>query len=380
MLPAALQPSSEAEQGTYRSRGSVTLIVLALHIGVLLFLFDTLGRVFIPEPPAIAPMLVRFFDQPRGQHRDSDRLALRPRFIKPTALLADSPPKIRIDIPIETPPAPVPSEISASLLSGSKDVQGVGTPRGKTEGVDEGAGHAILHQVAPVYSAASAMAHEHGDVTLRVLVDAQGGPSQIRITSSSGFPRLDQSADEAVKHYRFSPPGKEAQASGYWTTVKVEFDLLRMPVPTSIVAFDSAIKDQITAAERTKTHLSPEVLQTDAMVRRLAGNLFDALSHGAGAGEPGMQSVRATLTPIQVLARQGKLKWVRFAGLASSDFDCGRGTPSVASRTARCEIFEVRQVGGSSYWLTLVEGSGTALENVAIMMDSKLAGRENIVR
>jgi TonB family protein len=220
-------------------------------------------------------------------------------------------------------------------------------------------------------------AHEQGTVTLRVLVDAQGAPSQISVAGSSGFPRLDQSATEAVQHYRFSPSAGNTQARGSWTTVKVEFDLLRMPVPTSIVAFDSAIALQVAAAARSNSQLNPEILKTDEMVRRLAGNLFDTLSR-RHADESALQISHSAPTPIQVLAKQGKLKWVRFMGVASPGFDCGTANLSFEFGTARCEIFEVRQDAGTSYWLSLVGNNGTALENVSITTDTNLLHKGNV--
>lgn len=338
----------------YRSRGGAAIIVLAVHIGALLFVINTVGRVYIPESPVSPPMLVRLVDQPRGPHQDSDPVALRPRFIKPTVRQADTPPNVRIDIPIEVPPAPVPSEISAALLPESKDVEG-----------NAGAGPAILHQVAPTYSQASVRAHEQGTVTLRVRVDAQGAPSQIRVSGSSGFPRLDQSATEAVRLYRFSPPAREAQAGEIWKTVKVDFDMLRMPVPTSIVAFDTAIAGQIAAARRSKPGIRLDILKITPKVTHLSNYLFESLARDH---ESDPKSSRSAATPVQQLARQGKLRAVQFLGFASRGFDCGTATPPSDPRDARCEIFEVQQTSGSSYWLALVGESGTHFENFAIAL------------
>ncbi len=363
MGPAALQVSGEARHGDYRSRGSAAAIALAVHIGLLLLFIGSVGRVFVPKPPAIEPMLVRLIDQPRGQHPDSDRLALRPRFVKPTTHLADMPPNVRIEIPVEIQPAPVPSDIAASLPPGRKDVAADASPRGSSEGMGEGAGPPVLHQVAPTYSAASVRAHEHGTVTLRVLVDAQGAPSQIRVSGSSGFPRLDESATKAVGRYRFAPPARDAAAHGTWATVKVEFDLLNMPIPTSVVVFDSAIAEQIQAAARSKPGLRLDVLKITPRVTWYADRLLDTLAH-SNESEP--QQARTPATPVQRLARQGKLRAVRFAGFASSDFDCGTVTPPSDPRDARCEIFEVQQTSGTSYWLALVGASGTRIENLAI--------------
>ncbi len=342
--------------GRHGSRGGAAIIVLALHIGALVFLINTLGRVIIPESPTVAPMLVRLIDLPRAQHPEAEPPLLRPRFITLPVRPADTPPDVRIDIPVEVAPTPAPTEISATLLPASMD--------------GEDAGLTTLHQVAPTYSEASVRAHEQGTVTLRVMVDAQGAPSQIRLSGSSGFPRLDQSATEAVRLYRFSPPAREAQGRQTWKTVKVEFDLLRMPVPTSIVAFDTAVAGQIAAARQSKPGIRLDILNITPRVTHLADYLLQSL---APDHESDPARSHASPTPIQQLARQGRMRSVRFLGFASRGFDCGTATPPLDPRDARCEIFEVQQTRGSSYWLALVGESGTHFENFAIALADRLS-------
>jgi protein TonB len=374
---AALLPAGGAGRRDYRSRTGATIIVFAVHVGVLLLLVVSLSRIVEPQLPTVPPMVARLIVEPAGQQQVLARPALSPHFVKPSASLADAPPNVRVDFPVEVPPSPQVSDVSASLPSGRKNAEGDGSPNADSDGVGQGKGPRILHQVAPTYSAASVKAHEQGTVTLRVLVDAQGAPSQISIAGSSGFPRLDQSAAEAAQHYRFSPSAGDAQTHRSWTTVEVEFDLLRMPVPTSIVAFDSAIAQQVSAAARSNSQLNPEILKTDEMVRRLAGNLFDTLSR-RHAYESALQNAYSAPTPIQVLAKQGKLKWVRFMGFASRGFDCGTSNLSFDFGTARCEIFEVRQDAGTSYWLSLIGNNGTALENVSITTDASLLHQRKV--
>ena len=46
---------------------------------------------------------------------------------------------------------------------------------------------------------------EQGTVLLTVLVKSDGTASDVEVKSSSGFPRLDRAAIEAVKTWRFNP-------------------------------------------------------------------------------------------------------------------------------------------------------------------------------
>ena len=209
-------------------------------------------------------------------------------------------------------------------------------------------------------------AYEHGTVELRVLVDEQGRPGEVRLLHSSGSSRLDESATNAVQRYRFTRPVKESQAGRAWTTVKLEFELLPMPVPTTIVGFDSVIAEQIAAAKRTNPGLQRDLPEADAIVVRLASNLLQALSI-ARAQETDPQHARSSPTPVQLLATWGKLTSVRFLGRTSRGFDSdiplSEDRPTTGSRlggraAVRCEIFEVKQLGGISYWLAVVGNDG----------------------
>ena len=62
-----------------------------------------------------------------------------------------------------------------------------------------------LSNPAPVYPQASRDDSEEGVVTLDVIVNADGNAETVKVSSSSGYYLLDDSAREAVRHYRFRP-------------------------------------------------------------------------------------------------------------------------------------------------------------------------------
>jgi periplasmic protein TonB len=360
MGTAALGQPRESGLKSYVSRGSAAILALVLHGAVVYLLAGYLGVVRIPQPPSVEPILASLIVQPRSVPATSRLPAMSPTdLIKPAYLPPDTPPNFRIDVPVEAPPAQKPSE--PQLGDGSP------SPRGLTDEPGEGTGIAVLHHVQPVYSAAAEKAYEHGTVELRVLVDEQGRPSEVRLLHSSGSTRLDESATNAVQRYRFTRPVKGSQAVRAWTTVTLEFELLPMPVPTTIVGFDSVIAEQIAAAKRTNPGLHRDLPEADAIIVRLANNLLHALS-SARAVEADPQHARSSPTPIQLLAMWGKLTSVRFQGLTSrgfaSDMPLTEDRPATTgsrlggSATVRCEIFEVKQVGGVSYWLAVVGNDG----------------------
>lgn len=82
-----------------------------------------------------------------------------------------------------------------------------------------------LHNPAPAYPALSARRGEQGKVMLRVQVSAQGQALQVELAQSSGFSRLDQAAQEAVRRWRFIPARQGEQAVEAWVIVPVNFKL-----------------------------------------------------------------------------------------------------------------------------------------------------------
>ncbi len=82
-----------AARDTVGSRGGAAVVVIALHAALLLLMMASLDLIVVPQFPNVAPIMARLIDEPRGQHLESDRPALRPRFLRPSVNLADVPPK-----------------------------------------------------------------------------------------------------------------------------------------------------------------------------------------------------------------------------------------------------------------------------------------------
>lgn len=82
-----------------------------------------------------------------------------------------------------------------------------------------------LNNPAPVYPRVSRRLHEVGIVTVRVYVAPDGAPAVIELMESSGFARLDESALEAVRLWKFSPAKRAGIAVAAWVVVPIEFSL-----------------------------------------------------------------------------------------------------------------------------------------------------------
>lgn len=84
---------------------------------------------------------------------------------------------------------------------------------------------AYLNNPAPGYPAMSRRLGEQGKVFLRVLVSVQGGARQVEIKRSSGSPRLDAAASEAVRRWKFVPARRGDVPVEAWVVVPVSFRL-----------------------------------------------------------------------------------------------------------------------------------------------------------
>jgi protein TonB len=86
---------------------------------------------------------------------------------------------------------------------------------------------AIQYRVQPQmeYPRASRPFRESGRVTTRVYVDATGMPRTVLISQSSGFPRLDAAAIQAVNKARFKPYTENGEATAGWALITLNFEL-----------------------------------------------------------------------------------------------------------------------------------------------------------
>jgi len=62
-------------------------------------------------------------------------------------------------------------------------------------------------------------------VKLQILVNTDGRVEDVRIVAGSGYTELDQTAQRAVRSWRFSPALKNGSPVAAWATVPVVFDL-----------------------------------------------------------------------------------------------------------------------------------------------------------
>jgi periplasmic protein TonB len=84
---------------------------------------------------------------------------------------------------------------------------------------------AYLQPPAPRYPAESRRSRERGLVVVRVLVDEAGRAREVNVQQSSGYPRLDKAACQAVERARFKPYVEEGVARPAIAIIPIEFGL-----------------------------------------------------------------------------------------------------------------------------------------------------------
>jgi len=80
-------------------------------------------------------------------------------------------------------------------------------------------------QTRVAYPRESLRNREQGTVVLRVLVGADGVPQAVEIEKTSGWPRLDRAARDAVKGWSFHAAMRNGVAHSAWALVPVTFNL-----------------------------------------------------------------------------------------------------------------------------------------------------------
>lgn len=222
----------------------IALIIVFAHIGIIALLVNTSYVASSPQiitasllgsmVPAVDTQVVA-----NDPNRPSDRrkpAAVKP---KPQKESVVSRPK-----PVTEPVVPTNAVQTATKQTvndghSESDQQAVSSqqPTSASGSPQTGNGHqeksvtepsmsaSYLQNRSPAYPSRSRELREEGRVLLRVLISAQGKAARVEIKKSSGFDRLDQAAQDAVRHWRFVPARQNGVPIDMWYDVPIEFSL-----------------------------------------------------------------------------------------------------------------------------------------------------------
>jgi protein TonB len=199
---------------SYARRGAIGAALLAVHLGFIgLF---ALSSVAPKADQTLPPIEVDFLEQ---TSKDEPVPDLQPKLVA------------AVPLEIETPDVPLPTEVEAPaadtvpLATAVAPVAPVTTASSDSRGVPELSDVSYLKPPVPRYPSESRRAREQGLVLLRVLIDESGHVCRVNVYRSSGHPRLDEAARDAVEHALFKPYFEGGVARAAFAVVPIEFSL-----------------------------------------------------------------------------------------------------------------------------------------------------------
>lgn len=154
-----------------------------------------------PAPEPVAPPVPSPRPAPRPTARPTPVLAAAPRpQTAPPAMTAPTPAPADQTVP-ETAAAPTPSAAPAPTAPAAPH------PAAAPAGPVQLPANALRYVTMPrqVYPPVSRRLGETGTVLVQVIVDVNGLPRQVTLHRSSGHPRLDEQALQAMRAARFQP-------------------------------------------------------------------------------------------------------------------------------------------------------------------------------
>jgi protein TonB len=156
-----------------------------------------------PEPKIEAPVEP---PKPKPVHHAARKPMERPVIAKPAEApapeAAPAPPPPAPAAPVAAVPTPAPATVTEPMFNA-----------------------AYLQNPAPAYPPLSRRLHEEGRVVLRVHVTVAGQADDVQVRSSSGHSRLDDTARDTVRQWKFVPAKRGADAVAAWVLVPISFKL-----------------------------------------------------------------------------------------------------------------------------------------------------------
>lgn len=245
------------------------LIIGALHAALLWWLAHELTRrpkplvvpsmmtllvppapsIIEPVPLPVQSLPVQPMPAPPTPQAVPKPLALS-KPVKPPPIIA--PPRSplsdkAVSAPPPEPPVPQPGEPLARAVEQPAPVPAAATPAAATTATATSAAvtpapqaakeptrqplipprsdAAHLNNPAPNYPPVSRKTGEQGRVLIDVYILADGSVGQIKLKKSSGYPRLDDAAIDAVRRWRYQPARRGDEAINFWYVQPLNFSL-----------------------------------------------------------------------------------------------------------------------------------------------------------
>jgi protein TonB len=340
-------------------RGVTAAVVLLAHVLLVWIVIE--ARIQLSERDIQnEPVLATIIEQPRDVRPGAVPIEVKPETIQRVQSLPL--PKIP-EIAEVTEPAPPDVASTAAPVNvpapaqPTENTSAPGADRA-TSGPRGGGRQLVLAQrVVPKYPPQSVRGGEQGNAGVQLRVDERGRVVEARLARSSGFPRLDRAALDAVRKWKFAPAERGSAPNGTWGETEVQFVLYRF----TYSRLGSRAVDGV-YAEQVKTGTVDEATPgSEVALRRF---IADVLS-GAVTGDPDPEVREQIVSMRKVLAEWGEVKSMQFtggvAGRAWVAYDIKpafRSDQPAATVEVRWDMYEVRHQRATSEWLIAVDRNG----------------------
>lgn len=187
-------------------------LVIALHVGLVFVLLMGLGHQEIEVPQK--PLITEIIEEPKPvpQHLDMPppTPTLTPRVFVPL-------PEVAVKAPPPTPKAITAVTTARTAIPVTQVVAKTNTQVVTRTAPVIDAAHSCPE---PEYPAISRRLEESGTVVLRFLIGLDGRVVSGQVNRSSGYPRLDKAALQALSSCRFKPGTVAGQPVQSWAILK----------------------------------------------------------------------------------------------------------------------------------------------------------------
>jgi len=202
----------QSEQGVAPTIGAATAAALHLLVLSALLAYEPTRSAFI----AAAPIMVDWISAPKREEAHPE--PPKPKPVRKVPKPVEPPPVAALptaaQAPLVAPEPPPPPQVEPAPAAPM--LVTVTPPIFNAD---------YLDNPAPEYPVLSRRLREQGRVVLRVLVNGDGGADEAHVIVSSGHARLDASARETVRRWKFVPAKRGAEPVAAWVLVPVSFGL-----------------------------------------------------------------------------------------------------------------------------------------------------------
>ena len=207
--------------------------------------------------------------------------------------------------------------------------------------------------LSPAYPLDWARTEMEGTVRLRFIMRSTGATSEIKIQRSSGSQKLDVSAAEAAKSWRFAPESWQGRPIDSKATVELTFRFFEFSASR---LGDESIATGSRRGVRRSVHIDRDgvVRSLVEQLRTRAPNVFGAPVNAAGGlSWPTSMSDWGPVKSIQYLGAIGSPEWKRYK--VNLKHQLAQPTDSVA---VRWELYRVVHDNHAALWEVALDRTG----------------------